>query len=273
MGLAGCSRARRASAGTSRTAFGIAARAHSATTWAPRSRSSRPTSSGAEALCGAPISEGSEVELFVNGDAIFPAILETIRSAEKTLTFETYVYWKGDITEELSEAICERARAGVEVKVLLDALGSMQMDSAQIDRMSEAGAAVHRFRPIRPYTMRRLANRSHRRVLVADGKVGMTGGVGIAEEWTGDAQDEQHWRDTHVRLRGPVVRTSRAASPSIGSRQPARCSPGEDYLPHLDPTDDGRQGPARPLQVGRRRHERRDSLLPRDRLGAGSRST
>ena len=90
-------------------------------------------------MCGAPISEGSEVELFVNGDAIFPAIMETIRSAEKTLTFETYVYWKGDITEELTEAICERARAGVEVKVLLDALGSVQMDSAQIDRMSEAG--------------------------------------------------------------------------------------------------------------------------------------
>ena len=87
----------------------------------------------AEALCGAPISEGSEVELFVNGDAIFPAILETIRSAEKTLTFETYVYWRGDITEELSDAICERARAGVEVKVLLDALGSVQMDTEQIN--------------------------------------------------------------------------------------------------------------------------------------------
>jgi cardiolipin synthase A/B len=193
----------------------------------------------AEALCGAPISEGSEVELFVNGDAIFPAILETIQSAKQTLTFETYVYWRGDITEKLSDAICERARAGVEVKVLLDALGSVQMDRKQIARMSEAGATVHRFRPIRPYTVRRLANRSHRRVLVADGKVGMTGGVGIAEEWTGDAQDEDHWRDTHVRLKGPVVRHLQGCFTEHWLEATGEVLSGEEYLPHLDPADDG----------------------------------
>jgi cardiolipin synthase len=192
-----------------------------------------------EALCGAPISEGSEIELFVNGDAIFPAILETIRSAEKTLTFETYVYWKGDITEELSEAICERARVGVDVKILLDALGSVQMDTDQLTRMSEAGATVHRFRPIRPYTLRRLANRSHRRVLVADGKIGMTGGVGIAEEWTGDAEDEHHWRDTHVRLTGPVVRHLQGCFTEHWLEATGEVLSGEDYLPHLEPRDAG----------------------------------
>jgi cardiolipin synthase len=195
----------------------------------------------AEALCGAPISEGSEVELFVNGDAIFPAILETIESAQETLTFETYVYWRGDITERLTEAICERARAGVEVKVLLDALGSVQMDTKQITRMSDAGATVHRFRPIRPYTLRRLANRSHRRVLVADGKVGMTGGVGIAEEWTGDAQDEDHWRDTHVRLRGPVVRHLQGCFTEHWLEATGEVLSGDEYLPHLDPVEDGGQ--------------------------------
>jgi len=193
----------------------------------------------AEALTGAPISEGSEVELYVNGDAIFPAIMETIRSAEKTLTFETYVYWRGDITDELTDAICERARAGVEVKVLLDALGSIQMDTAQVDRMSEAGATVHRFRPIRPYTMRRLANRSHRRVLVADGKVGMTGGVGIAEEWTGDAQDPEHWRDTHLRVKGPVVRHLQGCFNEHWLEATGEVLSGEDYLPHLEPSDGG----------------------------------
>jgi len=193
----------------------------------------------AEALTGAPISEGSEVELFVNGDAIFPAMMETIRSAEKTLTFETYVYWKGDITEELSGAISERARAGVEVKVLLDALGSVQMDTSQIERMSEAGATVHRFRPVRPYTVRRLANRSHRRVLVADGEVGMTGGVGIAEEWTGDAQDAEHWRDTHVRLRGPVVRHLQGCFTEHWLEATGEVLSGENYLPHLEPIGDG----------------------------------
>jgi cardiolipin synthase len=194
-----------------------------------------------EALTGAPISEGSEVELFVNGDKIFPAILETIRSAEKTLTFETYVYWRGDVTEEISNAICERARAGVEVKVLLDALGSVQMDSGQITAMREAGAVVHRFRPIRPYTMRRLANRSHRRVLVADGKVGMTGGVGIAEEWTGNAEDENHWRDTHVRLTGPVVRHLQGCFTEHWLEATGEVLSGDAYLPHLEPSDDGGQ--------------------------------
>jgi cardiolipin synthase len=194
-----------------------------------------------EALTGAPISEGSEVELFVNGDKIFPAILETIRSAEKTLTFETYVYWRGDVTEEISNAICERARAGVEVKVLLDALGSVQMDSGQITAMREAGAVVHRFRQIRPYTMRRLANRSHRRVLVADGKVGMTGGVGIAEEWTGNAEDENHWRDTHVRLTGPVVRHLQGCFTEHWLEATGEVLSGDAYLPHLEPSDDGGQ--------------------------------
>jgi len=193
----------------------------------------------AEAFCGAPISEGSEVELLVNGDQIFPAIMETIRSAQKTITFETYVYWRGDITEELTDTICERAQAGVEVKVLLDALGSVQMDTTQIDRMSDAGATVRRFRPIRPYTMRRLANRSHRRVLVADGKVGMTGGVGIAEEWTGDAEDSDHWRDTHVRLEGPVVRHLQGCFTEHWLEATGEVLSGEEYLPHLEPREDG----------------------------------
>jgi cardiolipin synthase A/B len=194
-----------------------------------------------EALTGAPISEGSEVELFVNGDQIFPALLETIRSAEKTLTFETYVYWRGDVTEKISEAICERARAGVDVKVLLDALGSVQMDSGQITAMREAGAVVHRFRPVRPYTMRRLANRSHRRVLVADGKLGMTGGVGIAEEWTGNAEDENHWRDTHVRLKGPVVRHLQGCFTEHWLEATGEVLSGDAYLPHLEPSADGGQ--------------------------------
>ncbi|MDQ2675931.1 MAG: phospholipase D-like domain-containing protein [Actinomycetota bacterium] len=195
----------------------------------------------AEALTGAPISEGSDVELFINGDAIFPAILETIRSAERTLTLETYVYWQGDITQEIASALCERAKAGVEVKVLLDAMGSVMMDTSQIDSMSDAGVVVHRFRPIRPYTLRRLANRSHRRVIVADGKVGMTGGVGIAEEWTGDAQDEEHWRDTHVRLHGPVVRHLQGCFAEHWLEATGEVLSGDEYLPHLEPSVDGGQ--------------------------------
>jgi len=193
----------------------------------------------AEALTGAPISDGSEVELFVNGDAIFPAILETIEGAQRTLNLETYVYWKGDITDRLAKAICERGRAGVECRVLLDALGSAVMDRGQIEQMEQAGVEVRRFRPIRPYTLRRLANRSHRRILVADGQVGMTGGVGIAEEWTGDAQDSDHWRDTHVRIRGPIVRGLQGAFAEHWLEATGEVLSGEDHLPHLDERGDG----------------------------------
>jgi cardiolipin synthase A/B len=193
----------------------------------------------AEALTGAPISEGSEVQLFVNGNAIFPAILETIAAAERTLNLETYVYWKGDVTERVAEAICERARAGVRCKVLLDALGSAAMDGEQVRRMEEAGVEVRRFRPVRPYTLRRLANRSHRRVLVVDGKVGMTGGVGIAEEWTGDASDPDHWRDSHVRVLGPIVRGLQGAFAEHWLEATGEILGGEDYLPHLDERGDG----------------------------------
>lgn len=192
-----------------------------------------------EALTGAPISEGSEIELMVNGDTIFPAILETIQGARKTLTLETYVYWRGDITNRVAEAVCKRARAGVECKVILDALGSAFMDRAQIDQMRDAGVEVCLFRPIRPYTLRRLANRSHRRILVADGEVGMTGGVGIAEEWTGDAEDSDHWRDSHARVRGPVVRHPQGAFAEHWLEATGEALAGDDYLPHLEPRPDG----------------------------------
>ena len=193
----------------------------------------------AEALTGAPISAGSDVELLINGDAIFPAILETIAGAQRTINLETYVYWRGEITERVAEAICERARAGVSCKVLLDALGSAMMDGEQVRLMEDAGVEVRRFRPVRPYTLRRLANRSHRRLLIADGTVGMTGGVGIAEEWTGDAQDPDHWRDTHVRVHGPVVRGFQGAFAEHWLEATGEVLSGEDYVPHLDEAGEG----------------------------------
>ena len=196
----------------------------------------------AEALTGAPISEGNDVELFINGDQIFPAIIETIRSAERTLNLETYVYWRGDITSDVAGAVCERAKAGVRCNVILDALGSALMDRSQIREMQDAGVNVVRFRPVKPYTLRRLANRSHRRVLVVDGKVGMTGGVGIAEEWTGDAEDPDHWRDTHVRVRGPIVRGLQGAFAEHWLEATGEVLGGDDYLPHLDDVDKGEEG-------------------------------
>jgi cardiolipin synthase len=195
----------------------------------------------AEALTGAPISEGNDVELLINGDRIFPAFLETIKSATKTLSVETYVYWRGDIAEEVAAAICERARAGVQCHVLLDALGAARMDRDLIRRMGDSGVRVRLFRPPKPYAVRRLTNRNHRRVLVADGKVGMTGGVGVASEWTGDAEDPDHWRDTHVRVRGPVVRGLHGAFAEHWLEATGEVLAGEGHLPDLEPVEGGGQ--------------------------------
>jgi cardiolipin synthase len=192
-----------------------------------------------EALIGAPVSYGNEAELLVNGDEIFPAFLETVEGARETLCVQTYVYWTGEIAQDVARAIAARARAGVDCKVLLDAVGAAPMDSALIDEMEDAGVSVVRFRPPKPYALKRVANRSHRRILVADGAVGMTGGVGVAEEWTGDAQDPDHWRDTHVRVRGPVVRGLQGAFAEGWLEATGRVLADEAHLPELEPIDGG----------------------------------
>jgi cardiolipin synthase A/B len=193
----------------------------------------------AEALTGAPISWGDDVELLINGDRIFPCYLETIQRAERTLCLLTYVYWRGDIAHQVAKALCERARAGVEVNVIIDAVGGLRIEKELVERMTEAGVRVTRFRPPKPYAARRVTNRTHRKILVADGRVGLTGGVGIAEEWTGDAQDPDHWRDTHVRVRGPVVRGLFGAFAENWLEATGEVLLGEGYLPELEQSDGG----------------------------------
>ena len=193
----------------------------------------------AEATTSAPISRGNDVDLLINGDEIFPAFLETIAGAQRSLNLLTYVYWRGDIAEDVASALCAKAEEGVEVNVLLDAVGTVKMDSGLIERMNDAGITVARFRPPKPYAIRRLNNRTHRKVLVADGSVGLVGGVGIADEWTGDAQDPEHWRDTHVRVRGPVVRGLQGAFAENWLEATGDVLVGPDYLPELEPVDGG----------------------------------
>jgi cardiolipin synthase len=192
-----------------------------------------------EALTGAPITEGNEAELLINGDNIFPAFIETIESAERTLNVQTYVYWRGDIADEVADAICRKAKDGVDCKVILDALGAVQMRRSLVSDMRNAGAKVILFRPPKPYAIKRIANRTHRRVLVADGKVGMTGGVGIAAEWTGNADSPDHWRDTHVRVRGPVVRGLQGAFAENWLEATGEVLAGDEYLPDLEPVAEG----------------------------------
>ncbi len=200
----------------------------------------------AEALTAAPISYGDEVELLINGDEIFPAFLETIAGAEHTLNLTTYVYWRGDIAHAMAEALAAKAAEGVEVRVLLDAVGTVKMQGEVLRTMRDAGVKVARFRPPKPYAVRRINNRTHRKLLIADGRVGMIGGVGIAEEWTGNAQDPDHWRDTHVRVHGPVVRGLQGAFAENWLEATGVVLAGSGHLPDLPRPDGGG-----PMQVVR----------------------
>src|SRR5690606_31688401 len=158
-----------------------------------------------ENVLGPPWADGNLVKPLQNGDEIFPAMLAAIRSAEQSINFETFIYWRGNIAVEFAESLSERARHGVQVRVLLDGVGASTMDDSLIDLMRSAGVIIEFFRPLNWYNLDRMNNRTHRKILVVDGKVGFTGGVGIGDEWLGNAQDSDHWRDSHFEIRGPVV--------------------------------------------------------------------
>ena len=158
-----------------------------------------------EALLGIPASEGNSLQLLRNGDQIFPSMLAAIREADETIDFLTFVYWKGDIAHDFASALAERARSGVRVRVLIDAIGGRLIDSTLIEHMTDSGVQVEWFRKPWAITPLKQNHRTHRKVLICDERVGFTGGVGIAEEWCGDARDSTEWRDTHVRVEGPAV--------------------------------------------------------------------
>lgn len=186
-------------------------------------------------LLGPPLVPGNQVKELINGDEIFPPMLEAIRGAEKTITFETFIYWSGDIGQEFADALAERARAGVKVHVLLDWVGSVKMDEQLLDEMKDAGVEILKYHPLRWYHLSRMNNRTHRKLLVVDGKIGFTGGVGIADNWLGDAQDADHWRDSHFRIEGPAVAHMQAAFMDNWIETSGAVLHGEEYFPALEP--------------------------------------
>ena len=185
-------------------------------------------------LIGPPLTEGNEVKELLNGDQIFPAMLSAIRSATKTVTFETFIYWSGKIGSEFADALAERARAGVRVHVLLDWVGSGKMDQESLQRIEAAGAEVRKYHPLRWYNLGRLNNRTHRKLLVVDGRVAFTGGVGIADKWLGNAEDPEHWRDSHFRFEGPAVAQAQAAFLDNWIKTTGDVLHGDDYFPSLE---------------------------------------
>jgi cardiolipin synthase len=184
-------------------------------------------------LLGPPIVDGNKADVLLNGDRIFPAMLDAIRAAQQSINFETYIYWEGTIGREFTEALSERARAGVKVNVLLDWIGSMKIDDASLDEMRRAGVQVHRYHKPVWWKLARLNNRTHRKLLIVDGKVGFTGGVGIADKWRGNAQDADHWRDSHFRVVGPVVGQMQAVFNDNWTKATGEVLDGPAYFPAL----------------------------------------
>jgi cardiolipin synthase A/B len=158
-----------------------------------------------EFLMGAALKDGNDIRELSNGDEIFPAMLAAIRSAERTITFESYIYWSGETGRAFAEALAERAKAGVKVHVLIDWMGSHKADEQSIDLMRAAGVDVAKYNPPRFSTLLDINNRTHRKLLIIDGRVGFTGGVGIADKWRGRGDSPDHWRDAHFRIEGPTV--------------------------------------------------------------------
>lgn len=158
-----------------------------------------------ESLVGQPVLGGNTLDVLRNGDEIFPAMLAAVRGAQRRIDMVTYVYWTGAIAREFAAALAERARAGVAVRLLLDAVGSIPMPPSLVTELREAGVEVRFFRPPVQWKFWSVDNRTHRKVLVVDGRTAFTGGVGIASEWEGDARNPDEWRDTHVRVTGPAV--------------------------------------------------------------------
>ena len=189
-------------------------------------------------LLGPGITSGNRVEALDNGDEIFPAMLEAIRGTNRTINFETYIYWSGEVGREFSDALSERARSGVEVNVVIDWVGGLKMEPALATAMRAAGVRVEYYRPLAWYNVSRLNKRTHRKLLVVDGRLGFTGGVGIADQWAGHAEDPDHWRDMHFRVQGPVVAQMQAAFIDNWIKTTGHVLNGEDYFPPLAPVGD-----------------------------------
>jgi len=190
----------------------------------------------AHALASPITIDGNRIKILENGVEIFPAMLSAIGAAEKTVNLESYIFWSGEIASRFRDALSERARAGVKVRVLLDGVGSSsKLEDSDVEAMRRAGCVVEFFHPLKPWMLDAVNNRTHRRVLVVDGKTAFTGGAGIADLWLGDADSPEHWRETHVRIEGPVVASLQAAFQENWAEVRGEALSGEEHFPRLHP--------------------------------------
>ena len=191
-------------------------------------------------LTGSPIQAGNRVQILQDGDGFFPLLFEDIAAARESIHLETYVWWKGEICAQVADALAEKARQGVEVRLTLDAVGANKGEDELFEKMEQAGVRISRFHPLELQDLGLWNNRTHRKLAVFDGRIGYVFGHGFAEEWTGRGQDEKHWRDTGVRIEGPVVNAIQATFAENWVEQTAEVIVGEKYFPRLPAVGDVR---------------------------------
>jgi cardiolipin synthase len=191
-----------------------------------------PTIAGAT---GAPFVAGNRIETLVNGDRFYPAILDAIGGAQHSVNIEAYIFWDDALGNKVADALIARARAGVAVRILVDAVGSRKMSTKMQRKLEEGGCRVARFHPVWFFAVDRVSNRTHRELTVVDGRTGFEGGAGYAEHWTGNAQDPEHWRDTVVKIEGPAVTQLQTGFAQKWLETTGEMVSGPDYFPQVEP--------------------------------------
>src|SRR5229473_1163643 len=183
------------------------------------------------AYSGSSVVSGNRVEILLNGDEIFPAKLRAIRSSRKNINYAQYVFDEGQPSVDIANALAERCRAGITVNLLLDGVGTLTMPEEYRKLLQKAGCRLETFRPLNPLAFDRFNYRNHRRILVVDGRVGITGGSGTSGKWGGNGQTADHWRDTDVWVEGPVVEQIQGAFAENWLEATGVALGGRDYFP------------------------------------------
>jgi cardiolipin synthase len=182
---------------------------------------------------GVPFLGGNTLKVLNNGDEFYPAMLRDIDLAERSITIEAYIYWAGEIGVTFAKALAAAAQRSIKVKILLDAVGSQSIGNEILKILEDGGCHIAWYNPIRVTRLRRINNRTHRKSLIVDGWVGYTGGAGIADHWTGNAQDDKHWRDLQIRLEGPAVRPLQSGFAHNWLECTGELVTGPDFYPAL----------------------------------------
>jgi cardiolipin synthase len=188
-------------------------------------------------LVNAPLLPGNKVTTLINGEQIFPAMLEAIRGAKKTVTMENFIFRSGKLSGEFVPLLIEKATNGVKVHVIMDSMGCSKLNQSELNSMQDAGVQFVKYNRPEWHKLLRVNHRDHRKVLVVDGVIGFTGGACMADEWMGNAESTKVWRDTHFRIDGPAVAQIQGVFMDNWILTQREVLHGAEYFPELQAAD------------------------------------